>query len=128
MGLRKCEKCEEMIDEAKAFCPGCGHAFVEEQVRQERSNFDTADHTMQLGQTMYNQMLSDMGLNISKKPDPTAKRTDVVGRVAAENKPGAVQKPSSRRTWIIAAIALVILFILLTIVIVASVFIYWFSV
>ena len=69
MGLRQCDKCEEMVDEAKAFCPSCGQAFVEERKRTEPSVFESMEGTMQLGNTMYNQMLSDMGLNISAAPD-----------------------------------------------------------
>ncbi len=61
-----------MVDEAKAFCPSCGHAFVEEQTREEPSIFESMEGTMQLGNTMYNQMLSDMGLNISAAPDKPA--------------------------------------------------------
>lgn len=72
MGLRQCDKCSEMVDEAKAFCPACGHAFVEEQKRAEPSVFDSMDGTMQLGNTMYNQMLSDMGLNIAGVPNKAA--------------------------------------------------------
>src|SRR5437868_1273246 len=68
MGLKLCDKCSEMVDEAKAFCPGCGHAFVEEAKRQEVSNFDTFEGTLKLGDSMYNEMLSAMGLNISKAP------------------------------------------------------------
>lgn len=58
-----------MVDEAKAFCPSCGHAFVEEQKRTEPSVFESMEGTMQFGQTMYNKMLSDMGLNISAAPN-----------------------------------------------------------
>jgi len=83
MGLRQCEKCSEMVDEAKAFCPGCGHAFVEEQKRQKASEFERQDNTVQLGQTMYNQMLSDLGLNLSKTGVPE-KRTEVIAPVVAE--------------------------------------------
>src|SRR4051812_20452120 len=83
MGLRQCEKCSEMVDEAKAFCPGCGHAFVEEQKRQKASEFEKQDNTVQLGQTMYNQMLSDLGLNISKSGVPE-KRIEVIAPVAVE--------------------------------------------
>ena len=72
MGLRQCDKCGEMVDEAKAFCPACGHAFVEEQKRVEPSVFDSMEGTMQLGNTMYNKMLSDMGLNISDVPNKPA--------------------------------------------------------
>ena len=53
-----------MVDEAKAFCPSCGHAFVAEQTRDQPSEFESMDGTQQFGKTMYNQMLSDMGLNL----------------------------------------------------------------
>lgn len=68
MAQRQCQKCGETVDEAKAFCPSCGEALVEENIRGEASVFESMDRTMQLGNTMYNQMLSDMGLNISAKP------------------------------------------------------------
>ena len=84
MGLRQCDKCSEMVDEAKAFCPGCGHAFVEEEKRQEASKFEKLDNTVQFGQTMYSQMLEDMGLNISNAPDRGEKRVEVIAPIQAE--------------------------------------------
>ncbi|MBK8302282.1 MAG: hypothetical protein IPK98_02240 [Chloracidobacterium sp.] len=69
MALRQCDKCSEMVDEAKAFCPECGNVLVEEKQREEESAYESMDGTMQFGQTMYNQMLSDMGLNISAAPN-----------------------------------------------------------
>lgn len=75
MALRQCDKCSEMVDEAKAFCPECGHALVEEKQREEESAYESMDGTMQFGQTMYNQMLSDMGLNISDAPNKKAEPT-----------------------------------------------------
>ena len=92
MGLRQCDKCSEMVDEAKAFCPSCGHAFVEEQTREQPSVFESMEGTMQLGNTMYNQMLSDMGLNISAAPDKPSpeKPVEVVIQPAAQP---AVQRP-----------------------------------
>ncbi len=71
MDQRACEKCGEMVSAAKAFCPACGHAFVEEESREGASEFQQLDHTMQVGKTMYNQMLSEMGLNIAAKPEPS---------------------------------------------------------
>ncbi len=81
MGQKRCDKCEEMVDEAKAFCPGCGNSFVEEE-RREASHFEKMDNTVQLGQTMYNQMLSDMGLNVAKAP-PSEKRIEIIEPVAS---------------------------------------------
>ncbi|MEQ1604109.1 MAG: hypothetical protein ABL999_04505 [Pyrinomonadaceae bacterium] len=130
MGVRQCEKCSEIVDEAKAFCPGCGQAFVAEEKRSQTSNFDTMDNTVQLGQTMYNQMLSDMGLNISKAPDPVEKRIEVIAPVPTTPKPQPVKpptepKPSANKKWIIAALLLAILLFLFAIAAAAILFIYW---
>lgn len=92
MDTRQCENCDEIVDTAKAFCPGCGNAFVEEKAREQASEFESHDNTVQMGQTMYNQMLSDMGLNISKKgQQPTAepKKEEVVVPVAPAAPPAA---------------------------------------
>ena len=59
MAFKQCDKCNETVDEAKAFCPACGNAFVEEERRSITTNFEEMDMTVQLGNTMYNQMLSD---------------------------------------------------------------------
>ena len=78
MALRQCDKCSEMVDEAKAFCPECGNVLVAEKQREEESAYESMDGTMQFGQTMYNQMLSDMGLNISAAPDKKADEPIVI--------------------------------------------------
>src|SRR5689334_12680072 len=76
MADKNCPQCGETVAETKAFCPSCGHAFVDEQQRTDASAYEKADHTMQMGQTMYNEMLSDMGLNV-KQPVPD-KRVEVL--------------------------------------------------
>lgn len=143
MGLRQCEKCEDMVDEAKAFCPACGHAFVEEQKRTEPSVFESMEGTMQFGNTMYNQMLSDMGLNISAAPDkPPEVVTQPVAQPVAQPPVQQVIQPavqqvirpvteaakpakSNRTTWlIIGGIAVVLLLLALIIVVVAA-FVIW---
>jgi len=143
--MRKCEKCGEMVDEAKAFCPACGHAFVEEEKRSDRSKFDQMGGTMQMGQTMYNKMLSDMGLDMSEsqekpvepvKPAPQvvqpAVRQQILQPVATPaTKPSASTKPaeplpvtpriSKRTKWVIAAaVVAIVLFVLLIIVALAA--------
>lgn len=95
-----------MVDEAKAFCPACGNAFVEEEQRSAPSSFEAMDSTVQLGQTMYNQMLSDMGLNVGKAPSAPEKRVEVIVPAAAAPspvvKPAAPPPPaSSGLKWII---------------------------
>ena len=146
MGLRQCDKCSEMVDEAKAFCPSCGHAFVEEHTRQAPSVFESMEGTMQLGNTMYNQMLSDMGLNISAAPNKPAETVQPVVQPAV--KPAvqpAVQQPtqqiiqpavqqviqpavepakpsgSNTTKWlVIGGVAVLVLFILLVVVVLAA--------
>ncbi len=93
MALRQCDKCSEMVDEAKAFCPECGHALVEEKQREEESAYASMDGTMQFGQTMYNQMLSDMGLNISDAPNKKAETPSAEQPVAPQVIEPPVQPP-----------------------------------
>ena len=142
MGVRQCDKCSEMVDEAKAFCPSCGHAFVEEQTRNKPSAFESMEGTMQLGNTMYNQMLSDMGLNISAAPNKPAEAVQPAIKPAAQQPvqqiiQPAVQQvippaaepamPSASNTtkWlVIGGVAVLVLFILLVVVVLAA-FVIW---
>lgn len=131
MTQKQCGKCGEMVEQAKAFCPGCGHAFVEEESR-EATNFERMDSTVQLGQTMYNQMLSDMGLSKEKDASLTPeKRIEVIEPIAAAGqKPQTVPAADAPRAgssvtkWIIAAA--VILFIGLLALVAAGVLLYFF--
>jgi hypothetical protein len=126
MGLRQCDKCTEMVDEAKAFCPGCGNAFVDEEQRQDVSSFEKLDNTVQLGQTMYNQMLSDMGLNISKAAEKPEKRIEVIAPIETapipKREPPKAPQPaarSSKTLWI--ALGVLGLLILLPVAVVAAI-------
>lgn len=96
MALRQCDKCSEMVDEAKAFCPGCGNSFVIETKREITSNFDSFEGTIKLGDTMFNQMLSDMGLNISKAPDTPEKPPEVISLEPAAAKPPEPAPPAAK--------------------------------
>ena len=133
MAEKLCGKCGEMVDEAKAFCPGCGHSFVEEKQRTTKSDFDLSANTVRLGDSMYNQMLSDMGLSISKEPDrrePDAATIEpAVSEMAAASQTGAVQ-PSPRKPsilkWVVIGIAALVLFLALLVVL-AAVAIYFYS-
>lgn len=128
MSQKLCEKCGETVEEAKAFCPGCGHAFVDEEKRENASEFDRLDSTVQLGQTMYNQMLSDMGLNISKAPDKPEKRIEIIQPAATANPaPTSVEKPKpppavsgSNTKWLIIGIVATVLLLALAVVVVAA--------
>lgn len=128
MALKQCETCSEMVDEAKAFCPGCGHALIAEQERKQESSFDSMAHTVQLGDTMYNQMLSDMGLKGSKTPIPPEKRVEIIAPLTPAAKPRAVpdikSKPASNKKWYILAGVIFFVLSLLVIAIAAVVFLF----
>ncbi|MEJ7623825.1 MAG: hypothetical protein WKF34_07510 [Pyrinomonadaceae bacterium] len=139
MATLQCEKCGEVVAEAKAFCPGCGNALLVEQTRETPSSFEAMDHTVQLGQTMYHQMLSDMGLDTSRrdradsKPEVTPltvaeKKIDVIrpavasvpdGKRVTKSVDSAIR--SDKKRWLIAGgvFAAVILFLIVAAVVAA---------
>src|SRR5262245_6651728 len=143
MGQKQCGKCGDMVDEAKAFCPGCGHAFVDEKKRTSVSDYDRSNPTVAMGETMFNKLLSDMDLNISKepnKPQEPKRRLEVVAPVVQSVQPIApavrkenvapqqarVPKRSNARAWIIAAvIAAGLLLIFGAIIIVVALILYF---
>lgn len=108
MGSKYCGKCGEQVDEAKAFCPGCGNAFVEEEKRTTVTEFEGSEKTVQLGQTMYNQLLSDMGLSIGKPPGKAEGKVEAI-RPEPAVKPVEVEPPKATPAYvkwlIIAAVA-----------------------
>ena len=137
MAQKLCDKCGETVDEAKAFCPGCGNAFVDEEKRQDVSEFDRLDSTVQLGKTMYGQMLSDMGLNISKAPDADEKRVEVIAPLPTNAAPAANVTPppeqqaappakKSYLVWIIVG-AFLLLFLLILLISIAGVIFYYYG-
>lgn len=93
-----------MVDEAKAFCPDCGHPFVDEQVRRELTEHDSFDGTMKLSQSSYNIMLSQMELDITEQP--AAKLTPAPPPVDA---PAPVEISSRRPVFIIIGVVLLLL-------------------
>ncbi len=124
MAEKLCGKCGEMVDAAKAFCPGCGYALVTEEDR-EATSFDKMDQTVQFGQTMYNQMLSDMGLSVERESPYARAENEKVSspNSPAQPSPGSEQK-SNKTKWIIAAgVILVLGFLLL---VAAAVLFYYF--
>ena len=133
MAEKLCGKCGEMVDEAKAFCPGCGKAFVEERERETKSDFDLSANTVRLGDTMYNQMLSDMGLSISKQPNreepDVASIQPAVSEVAVPVQTNVIQ-PSPRKPSILKWVVIGVVaagFSLALIVVLAAIAIYFFS-
>ncbi len=124
MGMKQCDKCSEMVDEAKAFCPACGNAFVEEERRSVTTNFEEMDMTVQLGNTMYNQMLSDMGLNVSKAPDVQEKVVEVAAAApaapAAPRPAPAPAKSDNKWIWIIIGVIAAIILLGIVVVVIAA--------
>ena len=121
MGSKYCGKCGEQVDEAKAFCPGCGNAFVEEEKRTTVTEFEGSEKTVQLGQTMYNQLLSDMGLSIGKPPGKAEPKVEVI-RPEPAVKPVEAEPPKAEPAyvkWLI--IAAVVVFGLAVLIILAAI-------
>ena len=131
MAEKRCAKCGEMVDEAKAFCPGCGHSFVDEKQRETVSDFDQSNRTVQLGETMFNQMLSEMGLNISKQHklddiDPDAVGPMAPPEVSRSAESTQVPAPVARRTkmiWIGVAVLAAVVFAIVVMLITLAVLI-----
>jgi hypothetical protein len=118
MSIKKCDKCGEMVGEAKAFCPGCGYSFEDEQERKAESEFEATSGTVQFSKSAFNMLLSDMGLNISEAPNPTGnppanKAVELSPVPAHQTESNTPKNPAdSKRTLIIVLITLLILFIL----------------
>ena len=128
MGSKQCAKCGEEVDAAKAFCPGCGNAFVEEEKRTTPSEFDRSNKTVQLGSSMYNQLLSDMGLSISQAPDKESSARQTLQPEPVAPLPQAEQpvaKPAYLRWLIIAAAAVLGLAFLVILAAVVILFLAW---
>ena len=125
MGEKQCGKCGEMVDDAKAFCPACGNTFVEERERTTKTDFDLSAHTVRLGDSMYNRMLADMGLSISKEPNREG--ANVASPVPAASEapvppsgvvPSSAQKPPILK-WVLIGIAALFVFLALLVVLAA---------
>lgn len=132
MGEKQCGKCGEIVDEVKAFCPGCGNAFVDEKERTTKTDFDLSANTIRLGDSMYNKMLSDMGLSISKQPnrEPGVESVQAIteNAAAASAEKNPVQPPpqkSSILKWVVIGVAALLVLALL--VVLAAVAIYFYS-
>jgi hypothetical protein len=146
MGLRQCNECEEMVDEARAFCQACGSPLVAEAQRRESSPFERTSETVQFDSSMFNAILTDMGLDLSAPPNPrneigetvtplirtetptTAQPRPLVQTVvpSPQNKLGKADAPANTTLkWLVwAALGFVLVF-LVGLVIAALIFILW---
>ncbi|MEP7149672.1 MAG: hypothetical protein ABI857_12400 [Acidobacteriota bacterium] len=110
MSDKQCVKCGRTVDEAKAFCPYCSHSFVPER-EGGASEFELTHNTATFTKSFFNEVLSDMELNISEAPDPPVRPESGPDRSA----------PSNVLKWgaalgvllLLALIAVVILFLIL---------------
>lgn len=102
--MRQCDKCGESVAEAKAFCPGCG-ASMDEEAEGVKPEGENLDGTMQFGQTMYNRLISEMGLDLAatpsaeKAPEPPVVAAPVIQKAPEPVRPSAEQivlKPAAR--------------------------------
>lgn len=93
MGVIQCGECGESVDDAKAFCPGCGGSLVTEEDRTDTSSFDQHDSTVQFGQTMFNQMLSEMGLKGTKQADEPEKPAETATETPVAVQPRVTPPP-----------------------------------
>ena len=106
-----------MVDEAKAFCPDCGHPFVDEQVRGELTEHDTFDGTVKLSQSAYNIMLSEMELDITEQPEAKKEPPLPSGDAGEKN-----ESNSRRPVFIIAGAAILLLAAIVLVLFVAQPF------
>jgi hypothetical protein len=112
MALKKCVKCGELADKAKAFCPECGNSFENESVRKEDSEFELSSGTMRITGSAFDLMLSDMGLNISEISDDPAENASVDPAPDPQKKAGSTQSPSALRSFpLLAGVAVMALII-----------------
>lgn len=132
MSLKKCEKCGEQVDEAKAFCPECGNPFVYEEKRVEATEFEKQAGTIAYSKTVFNLMLSKLNLDPSQPPgeekiQPSPVEEKIQPQLQeASDKFSPQEKTSEKKTnsgiikWIIlAAVGLIILsFFLLAVLVV----------
>ena len=83
MSERQCDKCGETVDSARAFCPGCGHALIEEKKRKVGAGYLTDQGALFL-------VAADLGISFDSIPKSQAglknlyvgaKDVTVVGRI-----------------------------------------------
>ncbi len=84
MSDKRCVKCGQAVDEAKAFCPYCSHSFEVER-EGSASEFELTHETQAFTKSFFNEVLSDMELNISEAPDAPARPESGPERSAPKN-------------------------------------------
>jgi uncharacterized membrane protein YvbJ len=130
MSLKKCEKCGEDVDVAKAFCPECGNPFVHEEKRQGATEFDKYAGTMVFSKSAYNMMLGKMDLDTSRSPEEENRQNPVqnpVNDFPPQNKTPDQNKKSAIIKWVIIGTIAAVIFFFVIVAILIAVFIYFYK-
>ena len=117
----KCKTCDAEVPDTKAFCPECGSAMADEDMREHTSEHESYEDTMRLTKSGYNLMLSEMDLNISDAPNLTAERINLSKdfRDSLQLKPIETGDGNgSSKKWVVAAVAGALLLLLAGIVVI----------
>lgn len=113
MAMKVCEKCDESVDEAKAFCPACGNAFVIEEKREDSSEFDKYAGTMNMSQSVYKMMLSEMQTKpVVSEEYSVIKPIAPVPAVQVKEEPVEPGKSSNWLIYVLIAGVILIIFLL----------------
>lgn len=130
MSLKKCEKCGEDVDVAKAFCPECGNPFVQEEKRQEATEFEKQAGTVAFSNSVFNMMLGKMDLDTSRVPEEE-KRQNAVQNPANNFQPQKATPDRNKKPgivkWVIIGAIAAMFFIIATAVILIAVYIYFYK-
>jgi|SRR5215207_1246920 len=128
MDTKLCDQCNETVEAAKAFCPACGNSFVAEETREKVSEFEASAGTVQYSESMFNQLLSDMELNISEAPDSTEKvRIQPLSPAAPDprqNEPAGPKSGPRKKWFLIASIALALVAFVAVVLVIAGFILY----
>ncbi len=109
MSDKQCVKCGQTVDEAKAFCPYCSHSFEVER-EGSASEFELTHNTATFTKSFFNEVLSDMELNISEAPDPPVRPDTGPDRSAPAN---VLKWGATLGVLLLLALIVVILFVIL---------------
>ncbi len=128
MSLKKCEKCGEDVEIAKAFCPECGNPFVKEEKRADATEFDKYAGTLAFSKSEHDLLLAKMDLDTSKSPEteqPKNPVSDSPNNFPPQNKSPDKKKDSGIIKWIILAAGAVII-VFFAVVILIALYIYFY--
>lgn len=130
MSLKKCEKCGEDVDVAKAFCPECGNPFVKEEKREDATEFDKYAGTVALSNSAFNMLLGKMDLDTSRSPEEEKRQKPIqnpANNFPAQNKTPDQNKKSGMLKWIIIGAIVAVIFCFIAAIILIALFFYFYK-